>query len=357
MITYTTGNLLEAPADALVNTVNTVGVMGKGIALMFKERFPQNMVAYAKACKLGAVKTGKMFITEPQELVGPRWIVNFPTKQHWKANSKIEWIEEGLIELRHFLIENNVKSIAIPPLGAGNGGLNWEDVKPKIEAALGDLNDVNILIYEPSVKYQNVTKPIGVQKLTPARAMISELIRRYWALGMDCSLLEIQKLAWFLQRLIEKNKLENGLKLNFEAKNYGPYAHNLNHLLNSLDGSYLTSEKRIPDCQPLDVIWLKHEKEQNIAIYLKNEAKEYVPILDQASELIDGFESPFGLELLATVDWALHKMESEPTVENVKKHISEWPAGSRWANRKLNLFDDKSIHFALERLQSSSLKT
>ena len=178
MITYTTGNLLEAPADALVNTVNTVGVMGKGIALMFKERFPQNMDAYAKACKVGAVKTGKMFITEPQELVGPRWIVNFPTKQHWKANSKIEWIEEGLIELRHFLIENNVKSIAIPPLGAGNGGLNWDDVKPKIEAALGDLNDVNILIYEPSVEYQNVAKSMGVQKLTPARAMISELIRR-----------------------------------------------------------------------------------------------------------------------------------------------------------------------------------
>jgi O-acetyl-ADP-ribose deacetylase (regulator of RNase III) len=357
MITYTTGNLLEAPADALVNTVNTVGVMGKGIALMFKERFPQNMDAYAKACKVGAVKTGKMFITEPQELVGPRWIVNFPTKQHWKANSKIEWIEEGLIELRHFLIKNKVRSIAIPPLGAGNGGLNWADVKPKIEAALGDLNDVNILIYEPSVEYQNVAKSMGVQKLTPARAMISELIRRYWALGMDCSLLEIQKLAWFLQRFIEKNELENGLKLNFEAKNYGPYAYNLNHLLNSLDGSYLTSEKRIPDCKPLDVIWFKQEKVENISIYLKTDAKEYLPVLNQASDLIDGFESPFGLELLATVDWILHEMDSEPTVESVRRHISEWPAGKKWADRKLSLFDDNSINFALERLQSSQLSS
>lgn len=357
MITYTTGNLLEAPADALVNTVNTVGVMGKGIALMFKERFPQNMDAYAKACKVGAVKTGKMFITEPQELVGPRWIVNFPTKQHWKANSKIEWIEEGLIELRYFLIKNKVRSIAIPPLGAGNGGLNWADVKPKIEAALGDLNDINILIYEPSVKYQNVAKSMGVQKLTPARAMISELIRRYWALGMDCSLLEIQKLAWFLQRFIEKNELANSLKLNFEAKNYGPYAYNLNHLLNSLDGSYLTSEKRIPDCKPLDVIWFKQEKIENISIYLKTEAKEYLPVLNQASDLIDGFESPFGLELLATVDWILHEMDSKPTVESVRRHISEWPAGKEWADRKLSLFDDNSINFALERLQSSQLSS
>lgn len=357
MITYTTGNLLEAPADALVNTVNTVGVMGKGIALMFKERFPQNMDAYAKACKVGAVRTGQMFITEPQELVGPRWIINFPTKQHWKANSKMEWIEDGLIELRRFLLENNVKSIAIPPLGAGNGGLNWEDVKPKIEAALSDLNEIDILIYEPSIKYQNVTKSTGVKKLTPARAMISELIRRYWVLGMDCSLLEIQKLAWFLQRLIDSNELQNGLKLNFEAKNYGPYAHNLNHLLNSLDGSYLTSERRIPDCKPLDVIWFKQEEEENISVYLKTEAKEYLPILDQASKLIDGFESPFGLELLATVDWVLYKMDSEPTVESIKKYISEWPAGHKWASRKLNLFDDNSISFALERLQSSDLRT
>jgi len=355
MITYTTGNLLEAPAEALVNTVNTVGVMGKGIALMFKERFPQNMTAYAQACKKGMVITGKMFITEPQELVGPRWIVNFPTKQHWKADSKIEWIEEGLIDLREFLIRNKVKSIAIPPLGAGNGGLNWDTVKPKIEEALSDLNDIDILIYEPSVKYQNIAKSTGVKKLTPARALITDLVRRYWLLGFDCSLLEIQKLAWFLQRLIEINGLPNQLKLSFEAQNYGPYAHNLNHLLNSLDGSYLTSEKRIPDCQPLDVIWYNQEKTEQISIYLKTEAKEYLPILDKASRLIDGFESPFGLELLATVDWIINKMESEPTVNSIKEYLAKWPAGERWANRKLSLFDEKSIAFALKRLQESDL--
>lgn len=197
MIEFTQGNLLEADVEALVNTVNTVGVMGKGIALMFKERFPANMAAYAKACKTHEVQTGKMFVTETGELMGPRWIVNFPTKQHWRAKSQIQWIIDGLFDLRNFIEENHVKSIAIPPLGAGNGGLNWDDVKPHIVEILGDLQNVKIIVYEPIAKYQNVAKPKGVEKLTPARALIAELIRRYWVMGMDCSLLEIQKLAWF----------------------------------------------------------------------------------------------------------------------------------------------------------------
>ena len=149
MIRYTTGNLLDAPVEALVNIVNTVGVMGKGIALMFKERFPDNMIAYRQACKEGSVQTGKMFVTETNKFLAPRWIVNFPTKQHWKAKSQIEWVEDGLKDLRQFIIEKNVSSIAIPALGAGNGGLNWQDVKPKIEFALSDLQNVDVLIFEP----------------------------------------------------------------------------------------------------------------------------------------------------------------------------------------------------------------
>jgi O-acetyl-ADP-ribose deacetylase (regulator of RNase III) len=139
MITFTQGNLLEARAEALVNTVNTVGVMGKGIALMFKERFDENFRRYAAACKAKEVQTGKMFVTPVHELDGPRWIVNFPTKQHWRAPSRMEWVVEGLQDLRRFLIEHQVKSIAIPPLGAGNGGLEWAEVREQIERALGDL--------------------------------------------------------------------------------------------------------------------------------------------------------------------------------------------------------------------------
>lgn len=351
MIIYTKGNLLDAPAEALVNTVNTVGVMGKGIALMFKERFPKNMSEYAKACKAGRVKTGSMFVTETGELMGPRWVINFPTKQHWKGNSKMEWIETGLQDLRRFLVENQIKSIAIPPLGSGNGGLEWQAVKPKIEQALADLENIEILVYEPTDKYQNVAKKVGVKALTPARALIAELIRRYWILGMECSLLEIQKLAWFLQRVIEQVDIKNELNLKFEANFYGPYANNLMHLLNALDGSYLQSDKRIPDCDPLDVIWFNEQERDKVIAYLNSEAKAYLPALEKATAIIDGFESPYGMELLSTVDWLLVQESCKPDLESVRGGIRNWPAGSKWAERKNHLFDDKSIQLAIDRLQ------
>ena len=162
MITYTTGNLLEANAEALVNTVNTVGVMGKGIALMFKEAYPQNFREYQKACKNKEVQVGRVFVTEENNLYGKKWIINFPTKEHWRQPTKMEWIVDGLKDLRSFIRNNKIESVAIPPLGSGNGGLDWASVKPHIESTLRDLHDVNIIIYEPTQKYQNVAKGIGV---------------------------------------------------------------------------------------------------------------------------------------------------------------------------------------------------
>ena len=183
MIRFTEGNLLEAKAEALVNTVNTVGVMGKGIALMFRDRFEENRQRYEAACKAGEVHTGRMFVTEVRELDGPRWVINFPTKRHWRQPSKMEWIKAGLYDLHRFIVENKVKSVAIPPLGAGNGGLDWPGVRKEIEAVLADLNDVEVIVYEPTNQYQNVAKRHGVEKLTPARALIAEMVRRYWVLS------------------------------------------------------------------------------------------------------------------------------------------------------------------------------
>jgi O-acetyl-ADP-ribose deacetylase (regulator of RNase III) len=160
MITYKQGNLLTSEAEALVNTVNTVGVMGKGIALMFKEQFPDNMINYKKACKHKLVQVGKMFVTERQDS-NPRWIINFPTKQHWRNPSKMEWIIEGLKNLHQFIQDNKIKSIAIPPLGAGNGKLSWQDVRKQIESTLSDLRDVDIQVYEPTKEYQNIHKSSG----------------------------------------------------------------------------------------------------------------------------------------------------------------------------------------------------
>ncbi|MBD2785057.1 macro domain-containing protein [Xenorhabdus sp. DI] len=352
MIHYTKGNLLDADAEALVNTVNTVGIMGKGIALMFKERFPLNMALYKDACQSGTVKTGKVFVTETGELAAPRWIVNFPTKQHWRTPSKMEWIVEGLRDLKKWIIESNVKSIALPPLGAGNGGLNWKDVKPEIEAALSSLDGVKIYIYEPITKYQNIIKKEGIEELTPARAMIAELVRRYWILGMECSLLEIQKLAWLLSRELEKQGFQDILKLKFEAKNYGPYAHNLTHLLNALDGSYLCSDKRIPDSDPLDVIRFNDSKKEKLQVYLRTEAKNYLSVLEKTAELIEGFESPYGMELLATVDWLLYKEKCDSNIESIKKGLSQWQGGAKWAARKLSLFKDHHVNIAIDRLAS-----
>ncbi len=159
MIRYTRGNLLEADAEALVNTVNTVGVMGKGLALMFKEAFPENRRLYEAACKRGEVRVGRMFITERSGLLGPRWIINFPTKEHWRHRSREEWIEHGLADVRRIIEEKGIRSVAVPPLGCGNGGLEWPVVRPLIESALGGLEGVEVLVYEPTRRYQAVVRP------------------------------------------------------------------------------------------------------------------------------------------------------------------------------------------------------
>jgi O-acetyl-ADP-ribose deacetylase (regulator of RNase III) len=349
MIEFTQGNLLEAKTEALVNTVNTVGVMGKGIALMFKEAFPDNYRAYALACKREEVTVGRMFVRERQDWIGgPRWIVNFPTKRHWRQPSKIEWIEAGLEDLRGFIIEHNVKSIAIPPLGSGNGGLDWSEVRAVIERSLSSLRDVRIIVYEPTATYQNVAKAEGLKKLTPARALVAELVRRYSVLGFECTLLEVQKLAYLLERKLISMGVDNPLKLEFVADRYGPFATKLGHLLNGLDGSYLHCEKRVADAGPLDIIWFEDSQKDKVATYLRTQAKTYLPVLNSTTDEISGFESPVGMELLATVDWLLvHGVN--PSVTAIQAGLKGWLGGGQAAERKLRLFDAHLISLALER--------
>jgi O-acetyl-ADP-ribose deacetylase (regulator of RNase III) len=351
MISYTKGNLLEADVEAVVNTVNTVGVMGKGIALMFKEAYPKNYKEYKNACKRGLVEVGTMFVTETEDMLGPRWIINFPTKKHWRQPTKMAWITEGLDDLQRVIGENNIRSIAVPPLGCGNGGLDWRDVRPLIDNALGALSGVESIVYEPTSEYQNVAKRSGVEKLTPARGLIAELVRRYWVLGMECSLLEVQKLAWFLERSIKRLALDDPLDLRFEADRFGPYAHRLSHLLDALDGSYLHCDKRISDAGPLDVIWFDDSRKERVDLYLKSpEARHYEGALEATSVLIDGFQSPLGMELLATVDWLVHREGVGPTVDCVMQGLGNWPGGQEAASRKAKLFDSRMIDLALKRL-------
>lgn len=351
MITYHQGNLLEANVEALVNTVNTVGVMGSGIALMFKERYPANFRAYVAACKTGDVRIGRMFVTETGELYGPRWIINFPTKEHWRHPSRLKWIEDGLRDLVRVVREHNIRSIALPPLGCGNGGLDWRDVRPLIAQALALIPDVEAVVFEPTPEYQNVTKRQGVHELTIARALIAESIRRYWFVGVGCTILEIHKLAWFLTRALERRGLPDILDLRFQANRYGPFSPRLNHLLNTLDGSYLRSGKRLPDCGPQDNIAFVDNQTDVVAAFLqKSEARIYQPVIQDVDNLIDGFQSPLGMELLATVDWLLTRRHCAPDVAALRKALQDWPGGAQAARRKLRLFPDRYLELALQRL-------
>lgn len=254
------------------------------------------------------------------------------------------------------IAEQRIKSVALPPLGAGNGGLKWKEVRTEIERALGELTDVRVMIYEPTAKYQNVAKRSGVKSLTPARALIAELVRRYSILGFDCTLLEVQKLAYFLERFVETLGLKDSMDFQFKANKYGPYSEKLKRLLDGLDGSYLHCDKRLADAAPFDQIRFEDSERDKVSAYLTTpEAKPYRIALEKTSELIDGFESPLGMELLATVDMILHRDRVEPSVEAVKARLPDWPGGKTAGQRKVKLFEDRIIAIALEALSGSDL--
>ena len=347
MVRFEQGNLLEADAEALVNTVNTVGVMGKGIALMFKERFPENYKAYAAACKRGDVRLGRMFVTENAELGGPRWIVNFPTKDHWRTKARLEWIEWGVEDLGRVIDELGIRSIAVPPLGCGNGGLAWKDVKPVIHSAMARIEGLEATVYEPTTRYQNVSKKRGVEELTPARALIAEMVRRYCVLGLGCTVLEVQKLAWFIARGAERTGAEDPLELEFRANVYGPYSDKLRFLLDAMDGSYLECERRLADAGPGSEIWFNAKKKDYVDAYMRSAGKRYLPALEWASATIQGFESPFGMELLSTVDWLIQRGGRAATADDVWEGVRNWGRGQ---GRKARIFDTHLVGAALERL-------
>jgi len=351
MLRYAQGNLLTASVEALVNTVNEKGVMGKGIALMFKEAFPDSAREYENAARRGEIHVGKVFVTRETGDRDPRWIIHFPTKKHWRNRSKLEWVREGLQDLVRVIGELRIHSVALPPLGAGNGKLEWRLVRGEIDAAFGAMVEVDVLVFEPTSAYLNAPKRSGVEALTPARALVVELVRRYSILGPECTNLEIQKLVWFLQQAIFAMGLEDPLRLAFKADKYGPYADGLRHLLNALDGSYLHAAKRLADAGPLEPIAFSDDKREEVASYLRSErAAKYVPALEQATAVIDGFESPHGMELLATVDWILRERHVAPTVAAIKTELQRWPGDSEAGARKLRILNERLLQLALSRL-------
>ena len=301
MIRVKTGDILAEDAEALVNTVNCVGVMGRGIALQFKKAFPENFSAYAEACERGEVRPGRMFVFETLQLTNPRYIINFPTKRHWRGNSRIEDIQAGLTDLVAALRERQIRSIAVPPLGSGLGGLEWSDVRPLIEKALRGFNDLDVVIFEPggAPEPQRMVRNHQVPKMTPGRAALVGLMDRYLRGLLDpfVTLLEIHKLMYFMQVVGQP------LKLKFTKAPCGPCAENLRHVLNKVEGHYISGYAEGGDRSDKLLELVPGAVEDSAKrLHSSRKVRER---FERVTDLVNGFESAFGLELLSTVHWVL----------------------------------------------------
>ncbi len=301
MIEFQTGDILRADADALVNTVNCVGIMGRGVALQFKKAFPENFSAYKLACDRGDVQPGRMFVHETGFVDSPKFIINFPTKRHWKGKSRMEDIDAGLRALIEVVKQRGIRSIALPPLGSGLGGLHWPDVKSRIERAARELPDVRFTVFEPRSDSAHVgpTTAAKAPSMTPGRAALVGLVRQYLDGLMDPSitLLEVHKLMYFLQ------EAGQSLRLRYEKAHYGPYAENLRHVLLAIDGYFVSGYGdggETPGKELSLVPGAVSESDSFLAAH--PDVRER---FGRVARLVSGFETPFGLELLATVHWVV----------------------------------------------------
>ena len=338
MIETKHGDILIADVEAIVNTVNCVGIMGKGIALQFKLKYSDNYHFYKKTCDQGRMIIGQVLVFERNAMDNPKYIINFPTKRHWKGKSTIEDIKEGLKSLVTEIKKLEIKSIAIPALGSGLGGLDWSQVKPIIMNAFLALPAVEVQLFEPnfSPELETITVNTKKPKMTLTRALLIKLLQVYQALGYPHSLLEVQKLMYFMDVL-----LGNELKLEFAKKQYGPYTNKINHVLQDMENHFIRGYgDRV---QKAEIRLLEGAiSEADAFLSQKN---NYLEKINQVEKLIDGFETPFGMELLATVHWVVMR-ECEQPLSNIEI-ISKV---HQWNNRKKHLFQSNHIDAAIIRL-------
>lgn len=341
MIQYITGNILDSNAQALVNTVNTMGVMGKGIALQFKKAYPNNYKAYEKASKNEEVKVGKMFVTlDSNTTTGERIIINFPTKTNWRKPSEYKYIEDGLKNLIEVINDKKIISIAIPPLGAGNGGLNWEKVKKLIEQKLGHLN-INIYVYEPTLQIQEHLMKERV-KLTDARALLLYILYDLVKNGEYVSEFSSEKVCYFLQKFGAKKYF----KLEFEPNFYGPYSGKVRFVLNAINGSYLMGYSDM-NKKPFEPLTLVSDAYVTVKNHIENN-NELLEIAKKTIVFLRGFYSDFALELLSSIDYISTK-ENTLDRQTISKGLE------KWSDRKRTLFSNpKYLEVSLRHLQSTN---
>lgn len=341
MIQYITGNILDSNAQALVNTVNTMGVMGKGIALQFKKAYPNNYKAYEKASKNEEVKVGKMFVTlDSNTTTGERIIINFPTKTNWRKPSEYIYIENGLDNLIEVINNKQIKSIALPPLGAGNGGLNWEKVKKLIEQKLGHLN-IDIYVYEPTMQIQEHLMKERV-KLTDARALLLYVLYDLVKNGEYVSEFSSEKICYFLQKFGAKKYF----KLEFEPNFYGPYSGKVRFVLNAINGSYVMGYSDM-NKKPFEPLTLVGDAFETVKNHIEN-SSELLEIANKTIIFLRGFYSDFALELLSSIDYISTK-ENTLDKQTISKGLE------KWSDRKRTLFSNpKYLELSLRHLQSAN---
>lgn len=347
-ITIEKGNLLNAEVDALVNTVNCVGVMGKGIALQFKKKWPAAYKDYKRFCDRKELRPGSMHVHDLGQLAGkPYYIIHFPTKDHWRERSQIHYIKEGLQALVQSIESLGIRSVAIPPLGCGNGGLAWAEVEPLIQSAFAPLSDlVDVQLFAPAGA--PIAKELAVRthrpQMTQGRAILIKLIDLYKKLDYSLSKIEVQKLCYFAQEAGQP------LRLNYVKHQFGPYADNLRHVLNHVDGHFV---KGVGD-------HAGSKTELTLMAGVVDEADEFLQSqpniqshLKRVQRLIEGYETPLGMELLATVHWVATKDIQTPLYKDVLEGIKRWcPENPAWNERKKQIMTPAQVRVALEHLQS-----
>ncbi len=336
MIEYVTGDILKANVDALVNTVNCVGVMGRGIALQFKKAFPDNFKVYEAACKRKEVLPGRMLVHATGQLTGPKYIINFPTKRHWRGKSRMEDIDAGLVALAEEIVARKITSVAVPPLGSGLGGLDWQEVRARIEAALGNLTGVRVIVFEPNgaPDAKVMARSKEVPEMKPGRAALVLLMHRYLGGLLDpfVTLLEVHKLMYFMQEAGE------GLRLQFKKAHYGPYAENLRHVLQRLEGHMVSGYHDGVDA-PGKQLELVPGAVEDATTFLDHEPETQSRI-NRVADLVDGFESPFGLELLSTVHWVVTR-DGATSPETAITRTYEWnPHKRQFTERQIRIAYD-----------------
>lgn len=325
MIVHTTGDLFASGADALVNTVNLVGVMGKGIALQFKERFRHNFEEYSKACRAGTIEIGKSLVVREYWQGKEILIINFPTKRHWRNPSEYEYISRGLDNLIDIIRENNIKSIAVPPLGAGNGGLEWWKVRAMIEEKLATV-DCRILLYGPGQNAESLSKSV---RLTPARALLLDMLGKVQQSGYDATLFSSVKTAYFLQRF----GAGDILRLHFVPHIFGPYCDSVRHILHAMDGAYICgfADMNKRPFEPFDLI---HDKTAEVSDFISND-EELAGIAARCNSFLEDYYEDFTLELLSSVDFLMMRNPDEGP-DGIYDRLMEWNT------RKRKIFRDKT---------------